>query len=147
MNCENESETGREEKQGAAEETNTSWTQTLSFGISCQDCGCSQPSSKAEIRVRGQMERDGERGAKHDPPPTPQPSHWELRGEHTGADSMRFIGGQGGVGGVRAWHSVVICMVLRCNCSISNNVVRLLVQTNRRRRSRSRGADRTSQLL
>lgn len=30
--------------------------------------------------------------------------------------------------GVYAWDSVVICVVLRCNCSISNNVVRLAVQ-------------------
>lgn len=35
---------------------------------------------------------------------------------------------EGGGGGVKARDSVVICMVLRCNCSISNNVVRLAVQ-------------------
>lgn len=41
-----------------------------------------------------------------------------------------FIGGWVLGGGVvfKARDSVVICMVLRCNCSISNNVVRLLVQ-------------------
>lgn len=36
---------------------------------------------------------------------------------------------EGGGDGVKALDSVVICMVLRCNCSISNNVVRLAVQS------------------
>lgn len=42
----------------------------------------------------------------------------------------RYVLLEGGVAarGVYAWDSVVICVVLRCNCSISNNVVRLAVQ-------------------
>lgn len=44
----------------------------------------------------------------------------------------RYVLLEGGVvvvaRGVYAWDSVVICVVLRCNCSISNNVVRLAVQ-------------------
>lgn len=147
MNCENESEGGRDRKQGVAEETNTSWTQTHSFGISCQDCGALSPLLKLRSEYGAKWSGMGDR-VQNLTRPSP-PSHRRFRGwgEPTGVDSMRFIGGQGGVGGVRAQHSVLICMVLRCNCSISNNVVRLLVQTNRCGRSRSRGADGTSQLL
>lgn len=146
MNCENESERGREEKPGAAEETNTSWTQILSFGTSCQDCDALSPLLKLRSEYGAKWSRMGGRAPKHDPPLS---SHWELGGNPSGLIPCVLLAGRAGLGGggVRARHSVVICMVLRCNCSISNNVVRLLVQTNRRRRSRSRGADRTSQLL
>lgn len=73
----------------------------LSFGTSCQNCGTLTP-------------RTGQNGG----------------GQNNDLQMSRLIQCVllEGVWGVEARDSIVIYMVLRCNCSISNNVVRLAVQ-------------------
>lgn len=52
---------------------------------------------------------------------------FKYRGIKPDLQMSRLIQCNGGGGG-NSWDSIVICKVLRCNCSIFNNVVRLAVQ-------------------
>lgn len=96
----------KKEKQGAAKEKNKWRTLCSLLAFHVRTVALSAPF-KLSPKTGAKTEGD-----KTWPPNAP-------------ADSMCFIGGRVGV---KARDSVVICMVLRCNCSISNNVVRLLVQ-------------------
>lgn len=122
----------------------------LSFGISCQDCGALSPLRKLRSEYGAKRRGMGDRVQNMT---RPSPPFHERFGGGGGRGppwliSCVLLAGRAGWEGPGLCISLVISMVLRCNCSITNNVVRLLVQTkNRWRRSRSRGADGMSQLL